>query len=324
MPNSTNKNSSNPIFYLDEFLHGDHFYNQVRLVGVERKDAKKSPGSKSKTGGQYPVIARGFTTDQEISIGIKHDFQKLDGLEGIGNLRNIWQTIRRKGITAAAVTQGVFAGLDNWVKNNMGTDSTLGDFTSGMSNITTDLSGVVQTYLQPDIDTADNWMTIFNGTNINVPVAFEEVLITDNINSSNSASGSLHEGSALGKLKKKLAYLIGEYKVLDKDGNSFIGATTPPNGFKTTLDGLKGGTPEGTFTLWYGNVRFPGVVVENIDIKMSKARVALTNGQFSPLYITINYVCRPVIKYTKSLLDNWMDAVSQNWDVAEHNTDQVS
>lgn len=278
--------SNTPIFYLDKFLSKKNPYNQVRLVDGDTEKGE--------------VVVRGYTTNDTYSIGINNDFQHLDGLSAIGNLRNTWTELRKTGIIAGSVLEGATKGLNSWVQKN--TDGGWGaDMLNTVAGLSSTISDKVQQIAQLDIDTADNYLYMFNGTKITVPLSFSQLMVTS----------SYEDPSILKELEKILNRLIGDYHT---EAEGFVGVTQPPNDFKTSLDGLKGRSPKGTFSLYYGNMRFPGVVVTDVSINISKARVRISSGELVPLYLTAEYTCLPVIKYTKQLLTDWIKSATNKND----------
>lgn len=289
------------IFYADEYLETPR--NRVSLIKGDSKEISKNT----------EVFIKGILNAEEIGINISHSFRPSSGVisgllqkaEGfIDKAKNFANEVSQFSSILPVINDIINTGDiasfgSSTVSIKKYTDKMDGKFASRVKDFTqkaTDIMGKVNTYAQTQIDFSDAYMYNFEGTSISGQTSFAQILVND--------GGS--EKSALSQLNDILDYLVGDYG----EAGGFVGITLAPHNFKTSLQGLKDESPEGTFTLYIDHYRFPGVVVSDIDIDFSRTLVKVSEGTYEPMYITIGYKVMPVIKYTKQTLLNWIKATS--------------
>lgn len=279
------------IFYLDEVLdYNKQKNNQAVLF-------KK---------GQSKPLAVGFSDADSIKIGIRNDFSQLNGL--MGGVSNIYNSLRQLGVKyskigVAATTEleGLASeALNSGLANDETARSVLQGVTGALGtvkNVTSSLDKIVQKYGQRTLDTADAYMSIFNGTGVSVSLEMHQYLISD------SVKKDINED-----LDTVVSNLMGDYKLQEGSDSAFIGYTAPPHEFETIISALKPGEePDGTLTLYINDLRFRGLVLEGLSIDRSKTRVITENGDLRPLWIRLDYTFKNVVKYTKEDVKEWLD-----------------
>lgn len=272
-----------PRFFFDDYQmdrnlkwNENQKRNQVRLVNVKDDD----------------IVIKGFTLSESYNIGVQHDFKQLNGFGTIGTVKDFINKTRETTAKVTGAIQGISSGF-SLLANKYLDSGKFQDIVNDVSSVVNNAGAFIQSYAQGSIDSSDAYMYVFDGTDITIPTRFTQYLITDAFNTDIEA-----------QLIKIFNSLIGEFS---NDDAGFIGYTKAPNGFETSIEGLSGKAPRGTFTMWYGDYRFPGVVVNSIDIDVSKTRVSVEGGKTKPLYIQIDYGVKPVIKYTKKHLLEWFN-----------------
>jgi len=285
-------------FYFDELLNGDR-NNLAYLV---------SAGSESN------ILAKGFINMESFSLEVKNRWGGVDGVPGIGgtissfanSLRSKvagWSAYAEKASDSIAAL-GNKLGINDWLSNSEGTVSSIIEGAIDAVGTTVEnLTGRFGEISQTAVESADTYMRLFNGTDVSVPLTFEEYLITD----CDSTNANNDIDKKLGERLKKFAGYFTESSLTD----GFIGYTKAPGNFRTSLDGLKKDSePQGTYALVYNNYRFRGLLIDDMGIEVSTTKVKIGEGNYRPLYYKIRYTLTPAVKHTTEDFVKWFTGIN--------------
>lgn len=285
------------IFYLDEALKYDKQKNNQAVLFLAGDNAKR--------------IAIGFSDSESLKINVRHNYEQLDGIMGsIGSQYNTVRKFATKYGTLGSYGLATINSMLGTVTDKLG----LGDDDSDLSNIVngaksatewisekaSTLNSYAQRYFQSSVDSADAYMMIFNGTGVSVSLNMYQYLITDSINTD---------------INKELSVIVndlmGDYSALKNgDQDAFIGYTEPPHHFETKLSAMTPGVePNGTLTLYINDIRFRGLILEDLELERSKTRVQTNYGE-RPLWVKLEYTFKNVVKYTKDDVLEWLNLKS--------------
>jgi len=298
-------------FYYDELLKfGVNYKDMNGLKGPEYLQAVLIKGSGSASVGTN-IVARGLINESDFTISASNKWGKLEGVPLIGgtvasNLNSLrakaaGMSVYAKKTVDVILNQAERWGVTDWVGDTLGIDS-IQDEVYKFQNAVGNVTDFVNKASQNAIESADDFMRIFNGSEIEFPHQFTEYLVTDSYDLSKDGAVDVHE-LYLDRIKAT----IGRYSADGKTGG-FIGYTTPPSGFRTSLDGLKNRAhPAGTFTLAFAHYFIRGLLVESVNAEVSTTKVKVENGkskEIRPLYIKLTYNLTPAVKYSIDDLEN--------------------
>lgn len=297
---------TSPVFYYDKLL--DNKGNNNNLAYLVSAGGEK-------------VLAKGFVTSDSFGLGVKNHWGGVDGVPGIGGtIASNINSLRSKaaGLSAYAgkavdvirSTSNKF-GLSDWVEDSQsGILSFIGNALKEAGNRIKDAANFVDTISQNAVESADTYMKLFNGTDIEIPLSFDEYLITDSIEMVNKTAKNKRSTDICLMLSERLRNFAGYFDSNNLD-EGLLGYTKAPGGFKTTLKGLKAGAePEGTYALYYNGYRFRGLLVDSLDIEVSTAKVRVGKGKYRPLYFKIHYNLTPAVKHSTEDFVKWFTGMS--------------
>lgn len=255
-------------------------------------------------GSKYLV---GILNDETITSSIHNSFENAEAVGSLTKpLKDLYDKARAFGVSGTNFTTGLSAAVSSAV-DSLGLP--LGDtVTSGLDAINDFIDMANKDWLSKHMEVADDYLFMYKGSAVSVPLNFTARLLTTNIDGPN----------ILEECKYWIEKFIGPFEKLDTQG--LIGLQSPPNGYSIQSDNLKqvfaGETTgqgnswndpniEGTFKFIIGKKEIPCVVVEDCQIVESTTKCKV-EGSIVPLYIDMNITLKCVCKLAQKFLLNFI------------------
>jgi hypothetical protein len=245
----------------------------------------------------------GILNDETITSSIHNSFENSEDVGSLSKpLKELYDKARAFGVSGTTFTTGLSSAVES-----LGLP--LGDtITSGLDAINDFIDMANKDWLSKHMEVADDYLFMYKGSTVSVPLNFTARLLTTNSNNP----------SILEECKYWIEKFIGPFETLDTSG--LVGLQAPPNGYSIQADNLKkvfageatgegnswtNPKIDGTFTFMIGNKEIPSVVVEDCQLVESTTKCKV-GGSTVPLYIDMNITLKCVCKLAQKFLLNFI------------------